>query len=78
MPTPRTRGSGLGHPDLVIASKAQSIATVFYPNPGLGDRDWERSRPNQIAATVCASGQRRFAELFLLKLIKWTVTLVLK
>ena len=58
--------------------KVQSIATAFYPNPGLGDRDWERSRPNQMAATVCASGQRRFAELFLIKLIKWTVRLVLK
>ena len=26
-----------------------------------------------MAAIICASGQRRFAELFLLKLIKWTV-----
>ena len=33
----------------------------------MGDRDWERSRQNQIAATVCASGQLRFAELFLIK-----------
>ena len=41
--------------------KAQSIATAFSPNPGMGDRDWERSRPNQMAATVFASGQRRFA-----------------
>ena len=32
--------------------KVQSIATAFYPNPGLDDRDWERSRPNQMAATV--------------------------
>ena len=38
----------------------------------------QRSRPNQIAAIICASGQRRFAELFLLKLIKWAVKLVLK
>ena len=68
----RTRGSGLGHPHWVIAkhSKYDSILT----NPGQGDRDWERSRPNQMAAKICASGQRRFAELFLLKLIKWTVT----
>ena len=26
-----------------------------------------------MAAIICASGQRRFAELFLLKLIKWTL-----
>ena len=26
-----------------------------------------------MAAIICASGQRRFAELFLLKLIKWAV-----
>ena len=31
-----------------------------------------------MAAMVCASGQRRFAETFLMKLIKWTVKLVLK
>ena len=33
----------------------------------------QRSRPNhrkQTAATICASGQRRFAELVLIKLIK--------
>ena len=30
-----------------------------------------------MAAKICASGQRRFAELFLLKLIKWAVKLVL-
>ena len=46
------------------------MATAFYPNPGLGDRDWERSRPNQMAATVCASGQCRFAELFFNKIDK--------
>ena len=38
------------------------MATAFCQNPGLGDRDWERSRPNQMAVTICASGQRRFAE----------------
>ena len=47
-------------------------------DPGQGDRDWERSRPNQMAAIICASGQRRFVELFLLKLMKWAVKLVLK
>ena len=31
-----------------------------------------------MAAIICASGQRRFAELFLLELIKWAVKLVLK
>ena len=31
-----------------------------------------------MAAIICALGQRRFAELFLLKLIKWAVKLVLK
>ena len=30
-----------------------------------------------MAAIICASGQRRFAELFLLKLIKWTEFLFL-
>ena len=24
----------------------QSIATAFYPNPGLGDRDWELAESN--------------------------------
>ena len=42
-------------PDWVIA--VQSIATTFHPNPGVGDRHWERNRPNQMAAMVCASGQ---------------------
>ena len=31
----------------------------------------------QMAATICSSGQGRFAELFLIILIKWTVKLVL-
>ena len=31
------------------------------------------SKAYQMAAIICASGQRRFVELFLLKLIKWTV-----
>ena len=31
-----------------------------------------------MAAIICASGQRRFVELFLLKLIKWTVKMFLK
>ena len=44
--------------------------TAFYPNPGLGDRDWERSRPNQKAAPICASGQHRFPELFFNKIYK--------
>ena len=39
-------------------------------NPGQGDRDWERSRPNQMAAILCASDQRRFAELFLLIMVR--------
>ena len=55
----RSRSSRLGN------RKAQSIATGFCPNPGLGDLDWERSRPNhrkQMAATIFASGQRWFAE----------------
>ena len=43
---------------------------MFCPNAGQGDRDWERSRPNQVAAIICASGQRRFADLFLLKFKK--------
>ena len=53
----------------------QSIATEFYPNQGLGDRDWERSWPNEMAVTVCASGQRRFAELFLIKIDKMDRTI---
>ena len=64
------------NPGLRSRSPRLSIATEFYPN--LSDRDWGRSRPNQMAVTVCASGQCRFAELFLIKLIKWTVKLVLK
>ena len=68
----RSRSPRLGN------RKVRSIATAFYTNQGLGDRDWKRSRPNQMAATVCASGQRQFAELFLIKLIKWTVKLALK
>ena len=57
---------------------ALDVDTVQEAYPGQGDRDWERSRPNQMAAIICASGQRRFAELFLLILIKWAVKLVLK
>ena len=35
-------------------------------HPGMGDRDWERSWPNQMAATVRALHQGRLAELFLI------------
>ena len=63
----RSRSPRLGN------RKVQSKATAFYPNPG--DRDWERSRPNQMAATVCASGQRRFTELFLIKIDKMDSTI---
>ena len=35
-----------------------------------GDRDWERIRANQMAAIICASGERRFGTLLLQKLIK--------
>ena len=65
----RTRGSGLGHPHWVFA-KHSKIATAFCPIPGVGDRDWEWSRPNQMAVTICASGQRRFAENILNKIDK--------
>ena len=55
------------------------MAAPNYPRNGN-----QRSRPNHrkqtklMAATICASGQCRFHELILIKLIKWTVKLVLK
>ena len=63
----RARGLRSRSPTLGIR-KAQYIAIAFCPNPELGDRDWERSHPNQMAVTICASGQRRFAENILNKM----------
>ena len=54
----------------VLVTHTEYIATIFCPNPGLGDQDWELSRPNQMAVRICASGQRRFAENILNKIDK--------